>query len=181
MNNEVRLTLKKKSMSRRLLIYFVVFALLMVALVVVNQQANKASSDNVYGLPTSKLSPETVALLDNPNYQNIILPEELEQRLQNKDSFFVYFFSSTCPYCMETTPKLKPIAEEAGVELPQFNLDVYNEGYNGYNIIYTPTLVYYENGVEAGRIEGGLVDGSEINTEDTFVEFFEKHKGNASS
>lgn len=168
-------------MSRKLLIYFSVFALLLVALVVVNQQANKASSDNVYGIPTSKLSPETVSLLDNPNYQNIILPDELDQRIENKESFFVYYFSSTCPYCMETTPKLKPIIDAAGVDVPQFNLDVYNEGFNNYNIIYTPTLVYYENGVEADRIEGGLVDGSTINTDQTFIDFFEKHKGNAAS
>lgn len=181
MNNEVNLTLKKKSMSRKLLIYFAVFALLIVALVVVNQQANKASSNNVYGIPTSQLSPETVALLNNPNYQNIILPDELEQRIADKDSFFVYFFSSTCPYCMETTPRLKPIIEDAGIDVPQFNLDVYNEGYGGYNIIYTPTLVYFENGVEADRIEGGLVDGSDLHTNQTFIDFFEKYKGNVSS
>jgi thioredoxin 1 len=168
--------LKKKSMSRKLLLYFVVFGLLLVTLVVVNQQANKASSNNVYGIPTSELSPQTVDLLDNPNYQNIILPDELDQRIQNKESFFIYYFASTCPYCMETTPKLAPIIADAGIDVKQFNLDVYRDGYEKHGIIYTPTLVYYEDGVEKERIEGGLVAGSTVNTDKTFIDFFEKYK-----
>ena len=167
----------QKNVSRKLILYFGVFAILIAALVLVNNQANKASSDNVYGIPTSQLSPQTVSLLDNPNYQNIILPDELDRKLADKESFFIYYFSSTCPYCMETTPKLNPLIEDAGVDVKQFNLDVYNEGFNDYNIVYTPTLVYYENGVEKDRIEGGLVEGSEINSDQTFIDFFAKHKG----
>lgn len=173
--------MKKKSISNKFILYFSVFALLLLTLFIVNQQANKASSNNVYGIPTSKLSPQTVSLLDNPNYQNIILPDELDQKLANKESFFIYYFSSTCPYCMETTPKLNPLIAEAGVDVAQFNLDVYNEGFSNYNIIYTPTLVYYENGLEKERIEGGLVEGNNINTNETFIEFFKRHKGQAAS
>lgn len=171
----------RQNYSRKLLLYFSIFAVLLAALIIVNQQANKASSNNVYGIPTSQLSPQTVALLDNPNYQNIILPDELNRKLADKESFFVYFFSATCPYCMETTPKLAPIISEAGVDVKQFNLDVYNEGYGHYNIIYTPTLVFYENGVEKERIEGGLVEGNDLVTEEMFVEFFERHKAATAS
>jgi thiol-disulfide isomerase/thioredoxin len=170
------MTLKKKSISRKLLLYFTVFALLLGMLVVVNQQANKASSNNVYGIPTSQLSPQTAALLENEHYQNIILPDELEQKVANQESFFIYYFSSTCPYCMETTPKLNPLIENAGLDVKQFNLDVYRNGYDNYNIVYTPTLVYYENGVEKDRIEGGLVEGSNVNTDQTFIDFFVKYK-----
>lgn len=173
--------MKKKSISRKLIVYFSIFALLMIVLVVVNQQAEKASSNNVYGIPASQLSRQTIDLLNNPNYQNIILPDELDQKIANKESFFIYYFSSTCPYCMETTPKLNPIIAEYGLDVPQFNLDVYHEGYNNYNIVYTPTLVYYEDGVEKERIEGGLVEGNEINTEETFRQFFERNKGQAAS
>ncbi|HZG75684.1 MAG TPA: thioredoxin family protein [Paenibacillus sp.] len=168
---------KQKNVSRKLILYFGIFALLIVALVVVNQQANKASSDNVYGIPTSQLSPQTVDLLDDPNYQNIILPEELDKRLADKESFFLYYFSATCPHCIATTPQLNPLIAEAGVDVKQFNLDVYNEGFNKYNIIYTPTLIYYENGVEVERIEGGF--GNDI-TAQTFTDFLNRHKGTAS-
>ncbi len=168
---------QKKNVSRKLILYFGVFALLIVALVVVNQQANKASSDNVYGIPTSQLSPQTVGLLDDPNYQNIILPEELDKRLADKESFFLYYFSAQCPHCIATTPQLNPLIEDAGVDVKQFNLDVYNDGYNKYDITYTPTLIYYENGVEVERIEGGFGPGI---TAETFTEFLNKHKATAS-
>ncbi len=167
---------KNNALSRKILWFFVVLAALLVLLFVLNQQSNQASSDNVYGLPASQLSPETIATLDDPNYQNIILPDELDQRLTNKESFFVYYFSSTCPACKQTTPKLNPIIAEAGLNVPQFNLDVYQDGFSKYSIVYTPTLIYYENGVEKERIEGGLVAGSNINTEQTFEDFFAKHK-----
>jgi thioredoxin 1 len=173
--------LKKKSISRKLVLYFSFFTLLLVLLYVVNQQSNKVSSNNVYGIPTSELSSETVALLDNPLYQNMILPDALDQRIADKESFFIYYFSSTCPYCMETTPKLNPIIEAAGLDVQQFNLDVYRDGYAKYNIVYTPTLVFYENGVEKERVEGGLVEGSNVNTDQTFIDFFNRHKEQASS
>jgi thioredoxin 1 len=173
--------LKKKSMSRKLILYFAVFALLLVTLVVVNQQANNASSNNVYGIPSSQLSPQTVDLLDDPNYQNIVLPDELDQKIANKESFFVYYFSSTCPYCIETTPKLAPIIADADVDVKQFNLEVYRDGFDKYNITYTPTLLYYEDGVEKDRVEGGLVANSNINTEETFISFFDKYKAKTQS
>jgi len=169
---------KQKNVSRKLILYFSVFALLIVALVVVNSQANKASSDNVYGIPTSQLSPQTVDLLDDPNYQNIILPDELDRKIADKESFFLYYFSSTCPYCMETTPRLNPLIEEVGVDVKQFNLDVYGDGFKKYGIVYTPTLVYYENGVEKERIEGGF--GNE-NTEEKFADFLARYKESTAS
>lgn len=171
----------KPLVTRRLVIYLAVFALLLALLAFVNSQANSVSSDNVYGIPASQLSEATRKTLDDPNYQNIILPDQLEKRIANKETFFVYFFSSTCPYCMETTPKLNPIIAEAGVDVPQFNLDVYPDGFSKYNITYTPTLVYFENGVEKDRIEGGLVEGSNVNTEATFKDFFAKYKDKLSS
>lgn len=173
--------MKKKPIYLRVGLYFAVFALLLALLYVVNQYSNQAGSDNVYGIPSSRLSADTIALLNDPNYQNIILPGDLDQKLSNKESFFVYYFSSTCPYCRETTPKLNPIIEDAGVSVDQFNLDVYKDGFQKYNIVYTPTLIYYENGVESERIEGGLVANSDVITDQTFIEFFERHKEKASS
>jgi len=171
----------RQNNSLKLILYVGVIVALIAALVIVNQLSNRASSDNVYGIPTSQLSPQTRALLDNPNYQNIILPDELDQKIANKESFFVYFFSSTCPYCIATTPKLTPIINEAGVDVKQFNLDVFNDGFRKYNIIYTPTMVFYENGVEKERIEGGIVEGNNAITEQTFADFFAKYKEAAAS
>lgn len=171
----------KPIITRKLIIYLVVFAVLLGLLAFVNAQTNRASSNNVYGIPETQLSSATRKLLDDQNYQNIILPDQLEQKLENKESFFVYFFSSTCPFCLETTPKLNPIIAEAGVNVPQFNLEVYQDSFAKYNIVYTPTLVYYEDGVEKDRIEGGIIEGNQTNTEATFKDFFAKYKEKTAS
>jgi len=168
---------KKKNGRVKLAAYLGVIVVLIVALVFVNNLSNQASADNVYGIPTSKLSPQTVALLDDPNYQNIILEDELDQKIANKESFFVYFFSATCPHCINTTPLLNPLIEQAGVNVPQFNLDVYQHGFTKYDIFATPTLAFYQDGVRVDYIEGGF--GGSI-TEETFTDFFNKYKGSVS-
>ena len=116
------------------------------------QQAQK-SEGNPYN--KENLKPSTVDLLDDPLYQNIILPEELEKKLENKEDVTVYFFSPECPHCMETTPVLAPLAEEMDINMYQFNLLEFDEGWDQYKIKYTPTLMHFKNGKEDARIVGG--------------------------
>jgi hypothetical protein len=47
-----------------------------------------------------------------------------------------------------------PVAEEVGVEINQFNLLEYEDGWNQYRINATPTLVHYKDGKEVARSEG---------------------------
>ncbi|WP_249435870.1 thioredoxin family protein [Paenibacillus sp. Marseille-Q4541] len=142
---------------------------------------NNNNINEVYGLPQSKLNAATLEILDDPNYQNIILPEELGSKIENKEDFFVYFFASDCPHCRATTPKLMPLAEELGVDLPQFNLREFDSGWRDYNIEFTPTLVYFEKGVEKERLVGGIQEEGANNgyTVDDIKAFFTKHKGDA--
>ena len=167
---------------KKLGIYFAVIIALFAILFFVNNASNKAKeqqyANNPYGKPVSELHPQTVKDLSDPNYQNLILPEELEEKMNNKESFFVYFFQPTCQYCRYTTPILNPIAEEAGIDLKLFNLLEFSEGWERYNIEYTPTLVYFKDGRETDRIVGGIAEpGGEGHSEDTFKQFFAKHKG----
>ncbi len=117
---------------------------------------NMAQSEKVEGNPYEKdsLHPETANLLDDENYQNIILPDELEESLNNGEDMTVYFFSPTCEYCREATPRLAPLAEEKGVDLQMYNLLEFEQGWNDYNIEATPTLIYFEDGEEVHRIRG---------------------------
>lgn len=136
--------------------------------------------DNVlYGKPFSDLNPATRAQLDDPNYQNIILPDELDKKIADQDDFFVYMFSSSCVYCKITTPQLVPVAEDLGIEMPKFNLLEFPSYNAKMNINYTPTLLYFKDGVEAGRLEGGL--RAEGTTEgyslDDYRNFFSQHSG----
>ncbi|WP_243387517.1 thioredoxin family protein [Bacillus kexueae] len=117
-----------------------------------NQQKLASIENNPYG--KTELDPETINLLDDPNYQNIILPEELDKQIENEEDMIVYFFSSTCVYCKQATPILMPIADDLGVEIQQYNLLEFEQGWNDYNINATPTLVKFENGKEVERVEG---------------------------
>lgn len=174
---------KKKKKSAAILIFLGVFIVMIAVLVLVNQQSKKQmdSVQNAYGIAASKLNPATRELLDDPNYQQIILPDDLKAKMDNKDSFFVYFFASDCSHCRATTPQLMPLVDSEGIELPQFNLREFDSGWTDYNIEYTPTLVYYQDGVEKNRMVGGLQENGSDNgyTLDNYKQFFEKYKGSA--
>lgn len=65
----------------------------------------------------------------------------------------------------------------------EFNLREYEDGWDKYKIEYTPTLIYYEKGVEKERMVGGLKESPSDNgyTLDDFKAFFEKYKKNVTS
>lgn len=167
---------KKKSKSKMIYVYLGIIVILFGSIFVLG---NLEKDNPLYGMPSSDLNPATRAQLDDPLYQNIILPDALEDKIKNKEDFFVYMYSSTCPYCKDTTPHLVPLAQELGIDLPMFNLQEFKSGLQQYNINYTPTLVYFKNGVEAARLEGGIqTEGTtEGNTIDDFRTFLTMHAG----
>ena len=71
------------------------------ALVFLNGQGE--ASELYGGKKVSSLNPATQELLNDPNYQQIILPDQLKSKVDNKENFFVYFFASDCPHCRATT------------------------------------------------------------------------------
>lgn len=117
------------------------------------QNANKLK-DNPYG--TNDLEPETIDQLDDPLYQNIILPEELEEKLAAGEDVMVYFFSPTCSHCIEATPVVAPMAEKMGIDLVQYNLWEFEEGWNEYGIEATPTIIEFKDGKEHDRVKGNV-------------------------
>ena len=135
-------------------IFFLVFIIILFAGVAYlsNMQKEKAVEGNIY--EKADLKPETIELLEDPNYQNIILPDELEEKLKTEEDVTVYFFSSDCVYCKRTTPELMPLADELNVSIDQYNLWEFDEGWDKYNIESTPTIVQYKNGEEVSRING---------------------------
>lgn len=139
------------------MIFAVVLVLIFGAIAFITQyQQEKASEGNPYG--KEDLHAETVKQLDDPNYQNIIQPDDLEQKLENGEDAIVYFFSPTCPHCQETTPVLMPIAADENVDILQYNLLEFEQGWEDYEIEYTPTLVYFKGGSEKDRLVGSQPD-----------------------
>ncbi|MBJ6359868.1 thioredoxin family protein [Paenibacillus sp. GCM10012307] len=158
-----------KKMSIYLIIVVALFGLIFIL--------NQSDKNALYGKPSSQLNPATKAQLKDPNYQNIILPAELNSRVQSGEEMFVYFFASDCSHCKNTTPVLMPIAQDLGIDLPQFNLREFQEYFGKYEIEYTPTLVYYKDGKQVERLEGGIsLDGGPGYTKEDYIDFFNRNK-----
>lgn len=153
---------------KKIVIFLVIVIALFVGMAVLNnvQNKEKLGADNKY--KTNDLQQETIDQLDDPNYQNIILPEELEEKLKNKEDVTVYYYSPTCSHCKKTTPILMPLAEDMGIDVVQFNLLEFEDGWNQYGIEGTPTLVRYVDGQEVARIDG-------YREEATFKQWFEEN------
>lgn len=139
---------------KKVIIFLAVIVLLFgaVALLTKMQNEEKVSEENPYG--KSDLHPETIAQLDDPNYKNLILPEQLEKKLDKKEDVTVYFYSPTCSHCQRTTPVVSPLAKDMNINLTQFNLLEFENGWDQYGIKETPTIVQYKAGKEVNRITG---------------------------
>ncbi|MDQ0219903.1 thioredoxin [Peribacillus cavernae] len=150
---------------KKIVIFLGIIIVLFAAIAIItNVQKEDKSEGNPYG--KKNLQSATVDQLDDPNYQNLILPEELEQKLGDKEDVTVYFYSPTCPHCRNTTPIVAPLAEKMGIDLVQYNVLEFDKGWNDYQIESTPTIVHYKKGKEQDRIVGS-------NKESVFRNWFE--------
>lgn len=117
-----------------------------------NKDAKEKSIDNPYNKEV--LEPETIEQLDDPNYQNIITPDDLQKKIANKKDVTVYFYSPICSHCQVTTPVVAPLAKEMEIDLAQYNVLEFEQGWDDYAIENTPTIVQFKNGKETARIVG---------------------------
>lgn len=143
------------SLMKKLAIVGSIIVILCVAIVLLTNKSQNdimEAHDNPYG--TDDLHPSTIELLADENYQNIILPDGLQSKIESDEGTYAYFFSPTCQYCKAFTPVLMPIAEEYGVKIDQLNVLEFDLAWNDYHIESTPTLIYFENGEEMARIVG---------------------------
>lgn len=139
-------------MKKMLIIGAAVVLIFGLIIFLTNQSNNSKLANNPYD--TDDLNQATIDQLDDENYQNIVLPDELEEKIASGEPTTVYFFSPTCPHCQATTPVLMPVAEDMGVDVLQYNLLEYEQGWQDYFIEATPTLIHYENGEEVARWVG---------------------------
>ncbi|MFC0469403.1 thioredoxin family protein [Halalkalibacter kiskunsagensis] len=152
---------------KKIIIFGGIVVLIFVALAVVsNLQQTKKAEGNPFG--KDKLHPATIELINDPNYQNVILPEELDEKLTNEEATTVYFYASDCAFCKEATPRVVPLAEELKINLVQYNLREFEEGWNKYGLNSTPTIVHFEDGAEVERIEGAVTNAE-------FEQFFNEY------
>lgn len=130
-----------------------------------DKQAVDKAGENPYGDKT--LESSTIEQLDDPLYNNQIMPEELEEKVDNGDELTVYFYSPDCVHCQATTPVLVPLADDLGVDVVKLNLLEFPDEWAHWNIESTPTLVHYEDSKEVARIVGER-------SEEEFTAFFDE-------
>lgn len=144
---------KKKNNAMMLVIIAAIVVLLFAAIIVLTNMSNdKKLADNPYG--TDNLQQSTIDLLDDENYQSIILPEDLEKKIADGDKVFAYYFSPECSHCKNFTPKLMPLAEENNIQIDQLNVLEYDAEKAKYGIEATPTLIVFDKGEEVTRLVG---------------------------
>lgn len=143
---------KKNSSMNKLYIIGGIIVVLFIAIIALQNMSDKSKlANNPYD--TDDLAPETIDQLNDENYQNIILPGELEEKIASGDDVYAYFFSPTCVYCQAFTPVLMPLAADEGVQIDQLNLLEYDV-WSQYSIDATPTLIHFKDGEEVNRLVG---------------------------
>ncbi|CDQ21098.1 Thiol-disulfide isomerase or thioredoxin [Halobacillus karajensis] len=146
-------------MKKGMIIFASALVVLVIILVyVVNYQNTQKTADNPYG--KENLAQSTIDQMDDPNYQNQIQPDELEEEIQSGESTTVYFYSPECVYCQRTTPRMMPIVNEYDLDVKKMNVLEFQDQMKKYGIEGTPTLIHFDNGEEQARITGEQsVDG----------------------
>ncbi|ANU11666.1 hypothetical protein A1A1_01583 [Planococcus antarcticus DSM 14505] len=139
-------------MKKLLIIAGIVIVIFAGIVFLTNQANDEKLANNPYD--TEDLEQATIDQLDDENYQNIVLPADLEEQIASGEPTTVYFFSPTCQYCQQTTPVLMPVAEDMDVDVLQYNLLEYDQGWQQHTVDSTPTLVHYDNGEEVSRWVG---------------------------
>ena len=139
-------------MKKLLIIGGAIAAVFILLIVLTNMSNDKKLADNPYG--TEDLKQETIDQLDDENYQNIILPDDLKAKIESGEPVTAYFFSPTCLHCKAMTPVLMPIVEEMDVDVVQYNVYEFDQGWDDYRIEATPTMIYFEDGQEVSRMVG---------------------------
>ena len=101
-----------------------------------------------------------------------VSPNELFSKIKNKDTFFVYFGYSDCPYCRELSPTLSKLPKETNVSILYFDLnqefdsaqitDIINFLQNDIKMEGTPTIALYQGGILMDTATGGDLTAKDI-------------------
>ncbi|MEY4480452.1 MAG: hypothetical protein RLZZ267_1130 [Bacillota bacterium] len=168
---------------KKLLITVLIVGLLFTALGFISYYQKKNTNDaserdaqRLYETSASQLNPETVKLLTNKNYQYVITRNKLEQLIDEKQSFYVYFFSPTCPHCLRSTELVNTEMKKRNIAIYQYNVLEDQSAFDDFNIDATPTISYFKDGKQTDQAVGEV--SNELNhayTPETFGKWLDRH------
>src|SRR5690625_7239082 len=110
-------------MRNKMILIVGALVVLFVALYFINDYKNKRTLEvveNPYGKET--LHQETIDIMDDPLYQNIIVLYDFDAQLGVGENISVYYFSTTCVNCQKMKPVVVPLDEELDVDLKKMNM-----------------------------------------------------------
>lgn len=145
-------------MKKKLIIIILSIIVLFAAIMLLNNYKNDKKLDGGNPYDKNELHQETIDLIGNDLYDNIITPDNLDEKIESGEAVTVYYFSPTCGYCKQTTPIVVPMVEELGIEMYKLNLLEYESMKKHYGIEGTPTIVHYKNGEEVDQLSGYYED-----------------------
>ncbi|MGC6174896.1 thioredoxin family protein [Lacrimispora sp. 38-1] len=91
---------------------------------------------------------------EKPLYQNINV-DDIKERIDNKQSFVLFFYQKTCLGCKEIKPIINTYIHKTGNQIYAIDInDIDDKSYliQNLNISGTPTVIFYKNGIEKDRI-----------------------------
>ncbi|WP_121616585.1 thioredoxin family protein [Virgibacillus halodenitrificans] len=142
----------KNDKKKNTIIIFVISAVIigLVVGVIIYNENETAKAEKLY--QKDEVHSASIKALEDPNYQNIILPGELDKKIE--EEVFVYFFSPLCKFCEESKGDIAKAFVEADVEYYQLNLLEFDEGYQKYGVRGTPAIFHYKDGIVVDNIYG---------------------------
>lgn len=93
---------------------------------------------------------------------------DLEEKINNKDSFILEIVQTGCSHCEEFTPRFRAVLKDKNITA--YSLNLYNlndedrEKFNDLttSVSGTPTVLYFENGKETSNRIYGAVPNEKI-------------------
>lgn len=81
---------------------------------------------------------------------------EYVEKVHNNESFILYVKQTDCPHCIKFTPKFNTILDKYEIEAFVINLTELDETekdlfIKDLSVSSTPTILFFENGIELGR------------------------------
>lgn len=173
----------KETFMKKLVIFASIIIVLFASLALIQhfqKQADLKKYDSdakrLYGTTADQLNPETVKLLKDDNYQSIITKDKLDKLIADKATFYVYFFSPTCPHCKRSSENINKSFEQVGKKVVQYNVLEDQSAFTTYEFDATPTIMYYKEGVLEEKIVGEISESEESAlTPDLFTTWLESH------
>lgn len=102
---------------------------------------------------------------DEVNYTKITF-EQYQEKINNKDTFYIYFYENGCAGCQNFSPSLNQLIKEKKLTVCGVEVSQYKSRFKDYiidkNIKQVPTLIFYDKGVESNRIGGGDTSKSQM-------------------